>query len=63
MVAPPSRRFDMKNHERELSEGVDLLSDAELDAVSGGDEVAHLPQSIHIDYGKLSIDQNPTRLA
>jgi hypothetical protein len=25
--------------------------------------VAHLPQSIHIDYGKLSIDQNPTRLA
>ena len=59
----PSRRFDMKNHERELSEGVDLLSNDELDAVSGGDEVAHLPQSIHIDYGKLSIDQNPTRLA
>jgi uncharacterized protein YajQ (UPF0234 family) len=58
-----SRRFDMKNHERELSEGVDLLSDDELDAVSGGDQVAHLPQSIHIDYGKLSIDQNPTRLA
>ena len=59
----PSRRFDMKNHERQLSERVDLLSDDELDAVSGGDEVAHLPQSIHIDYGKLSIDQNPTRLA
>jgi hypothetical protein len=59
----PSRRFDMKNHERELSEGVDLLSNDELDAVSGGDQVAHLPQSIHIDYGKLSIDQNPTRLA
>ena len=53
----------MKNHERELSEGVDLLSDDELDAVSGGDEVAHLPQSIHIDYGKLSIEQNPTRLS
>jgi len=53
----------MQNHERELSEGVDLLSNDELDAVSGGDDVAHLPQSIHIDYGKLSIDQNPTRLA
>jgi bacteriocin-like protein len=48
MVAPPSRRFDMKDHERELSEGVDLLSDDELNAVSGGDEVAHLPQSIRI---------------
>jgi hypothetical protein len=63
MVAPPSRRFDMQNHERELSEGVDLLSNDEFDGVSGGDDVAHLPQSIHIDYGKLSIDQNPTRLA
>jgi hypothetical protein len=59
----PSRRFDMKNHERELSEGVDLLPDDELDTVSGGDQVAHLPQSIHMDYGKLSINENPTRLA
>ena len=53
----------MQNLKRELSERVDLLSDDELDAVSGGDQVAHLPQSIHMDYGKLSIDQNPTRLA
>jgi hypothetical protein len=40
----------MKNQARELSEGVDLLSDDELDAVSGGDQVAHLPQSIHMDW-------------
>ena len=53
----------MKNHERELSEGVDLLPDDELDTVSGGDQVAHLPESIHMDYGKLSINENPTRLA
>jgi hypothetical protein len=59
----PNRRQDMQNQECELSVGSNLLSDDELDAVSGGDEVAHLPQSIHIDYGKLSIDQNPTRLA
>jgi hypothetical protein len=53
----------MKNHERELSERCDLLSHDELDAVSGGDEVAHLPQSIHMDYSRLSINENPTRLA
>jgi hypothetical protein len=55
----------MQNHECEtkLPEGVYSLSADDLDAVSGGDEVAHLPQSIHMDYGKLSIDQNPTRLA
>ncbi len=36
----------------------------ELEAVAGGDQqVAHLPQSIHVDYTRLSIDQNPTRLA
>jgi hypothetical protein len=52
----------MKNQDRKLSEKVDL-SDEELDVVSGGDDVAHLPQSIHIDYGKLSINENPTRLA
>jgi hypothetical protein len=52
----------MQNQERELSKGVELLSDEELNVVSGGDEVAHLPQSIHIDYGKLGIDQNPTRI-
>ena len=52
----------MKNRECELSERIDL-SDQELDAVSGGDDVAHLPQSIHMDYGKLSINENPTRLA
>jgi hypothetical protein len=60
---PPNRRFHMKNHERELSERFDLLSHDELDAVSGGDEVAHLPQSIHMDYSRLSINENPTRLA
>ncbi len=48
----------MKNHERELSERFDLLSHDELDAVSGGDEVAHLPQSIHMDYSRLSINEN-----
>jgi hypothetical protein len=52
----------MKNQDRKLSEKVDL-SDEELDVVSGGDDVAHLPQSIHIYYGKLSINENPTRLA
>jgi hypothetical protein len=52
----------MKNQEREFSERINL-SDEELDAVSGGDDVAHLPQSIHMDYGKLSINENPTRLA
>jgi hypothetical protein len=52
----------MKNQEREFSERIDL-SEEELDAVSGGDDVAHLPQSIHMDYGKLSINENPTRLA
>ena len=52
----------MKNQQREFSERIDL-SDEELDAVSGGDDVAHLPQSIHMDYGKLSINENPTRLA
>jgi len=46
---------------RVRAEGVDLLPDDELVAVSGRDQVAHLPRSIHIDYGKLSIDQNPTR--
>ena len=52
----------MKNQQREFSQRIDL-SDKELDAVSGGDDVAHLPQSIHMDYGKLSINENPTRLA
>jgi hypothetical protein len=52
----------MKTQQREFSERIDL-SDEELDAVSGGDDVAHLPQSIHMDYGKLSINENPTRLA
>jgi hypothetical protein len=52
----------MKNQQGEFSERIDL-SDEELDAVSGGDDVAHLPQSIHMDYGKLSINENPTRLA
>ena len=53
----------MQNSHREttLSEQVHLLSDIELDAVSGGDEVAHLPQSIHMDYARLGIDENPTR--
>jgi hypothetical protein len=54
---------DMQNQEPVLSEAADLLSDDELDAVIGGGEVAHLPQSIHIDYGKLSINENPTRIA
>jgi hypothetical protein len=36
----------MKNRARELSEGVDLLSDDEFDAVSGGDQVAHLPHGL-----------------
>lgn len=49
----------MKNQEREFSERIDLSLE-ELDAVSGGDDVA---QSIHMDYGKLSINENPTRLA
>jgi hypothetical protein len=55
----------MPNQEREtrLSEGVNSLSDHDLDAVSGGDQVAHLPQSIHIDYTRLSIDEKPTTLA
>ena len=54
----------MQNFEREtkLSEQVQSLSDAELDTVSGGDEVAHLSQRIHIDYDKLSINENPTRI-
>jgi hypothetical protein len=39
------------------------LTLAELEAVSGGDEVAHLPQSIHMDYSRLSINENPTRYA
>jgi hypothetical protein len=52
----------MKNRESEISGQMDL-SDEELDSVSGGDDVAHLPQSIHMDYGKLSINENPTRIA
>jgi len=36
----------------------------ELEAVSGGDQqVAHLPQSIHMDYSRLGIAENPTRYA
>ena len=56
--------INVQNLKREtkLSEQLDSLADAELDAVSGGDQVAHLPQSIHMDYGKLGIDENPTRL-
>jgi hypothetical protein len=46
-----------------LSHEINLLSDAELEAVSGGDQVAHLPQSIHMDYSRLSINENPTRYA
>lgn len=54
----------MQNHDSEHSERSRPLSDDDLDAVSGGDsQVAHLPQSIHMDYGALSIDENPTRLA
>jgi hypothetical protein len=49
-------------HETVASEQVHALSHAELEAVSGGDEVAHLPQSIHMDYGKLGINENPTRI-
>ena len=54
----------MQNFEREtkLSDQVHSLSDVELDAVSGGDEVAHLSQRIHLDYGSLSINENPTRI-
>lgn len=60
----PYRRIDMQNHDSEHSERSRPLSDDDLDAVSGGDsQVAHLPQSIHMDYGALSIDENPTRLA
>ena len=50
------------DHETAVSEQVYALSDAELDTVSGGDEVAHLPQSIHMDYTRLGINENPTRL-
>jgi hypothetical protein len=50
----------MQNQERETK--LNSMSDDDLDAVSGGDQVAHLPQSIHMDYGSLRIDQNPTRL-
>jgi len=59
------RRRDKQKREREtrLSERVRSLSGDDLDAVSGEDQLAHLPQSIHMDYGKPSIDQNPTRLA
>ncbi len=46
-----------------VPEGAQVLSDEQLRLVSGGDQIVHLPQSIHMDYGKLSIDQNPTRLA
>lgn len=46
-----------------LPEVVTMLTVVELETVSGGDQVAHLPQSIHMDYGKLSINENPTRLA
>jgi hypothetical protein len=56
----------MKTEQREidlLSHGITPLSDGELDAVSGGDQVAHLPQSIHMDYSRLSINENPTRYA
>ena len=52
----------MKNRECEPSKGIDLLSDDELNAVSGGEDVAHLPQRIHMDYGSLSINENPTRI-
>jgi hypothetical protein len=42
----------MQNHQRESEplEKADLLSDRELETVSGGEPVAHLPQSIHMDY-------------
>ena len=42
----------MQNHRRESEplEKADLLSDRELETVSGGEPVAHLPQSIHMDY-------------
>jgi hypothetical protein len=54
---------NMQNKQREAKPlRAYLLSDDELDVVSGGDQVAHLPQSIHMDYSKLSINENPTRL-
>jgi hypothetical protein len=42
----------MQNQKRasELLKKAELLSDRELDTVSGGEPVAHLPQSIHMDY-------------
>ena len=52
------QEMEMNAQEKEF----DRLSDDELHAVSGGEEVAHLPQSIHIDYQRLKIDQNPTRI-
>jgi hypothetical protein len=53
----------MQDRTPEFSQEIGHLSDHELEAVCGGDQVAHLPQSIHMDYGKLSINENPTRLA
>ncbi|HVV43440.1 MAG TPA: hypothetical protein VHC94_20515 [Nitrobacter sp.] len=54
----------MQNHDNKHSDGIRLLCDDDLDIVSGGDQqVAHLPQSIHMDYTRLGIDENPTRLA
>jgi hypothetical protein len=56
---------DMQNQQREnkLADGIDSLADEDIELVSGGEQVAHLPQSIHMDYTRLTIDQNPTRYA
>ena len=55
----------MQNQKREseLLEKVDLLSDDEFHAVSGGEPVAHLPQSMHMDYSNpaTGITIFPTR--
>jgi hypothetical protein len=63
MAAPLEMETNMQNERREAKPlKAYLLSDDELNVVSGGDQVAHLPQSIHMDYSKLSINENPTRL-
>ena len=53
----------MTEHDLKTIEMDCELSLEELEAVAGGNEVAHLPQSIHMDYSRLSINENPTRYA
>jgi hypothetical protein len=60
-LCPTQKEPSMTEHDLKTIEMDCELSLEELEAVAGGDQVAHLPQSIHME--RLSINENPTRYA